>query len=94
MYFESKETLRGASVLNPSVALKIDLTEREFDFRNVAGESLKKIENKDSFKKRHNGRSPDDGDGFVLAAAPEHIFEPKKGKITGLQSGGKENMWK
>lgn len=74
MYAETAETLNGYAVVNPSPLLEEDLTDRLFTFVNKSGLTVRKLEQKDDFRKRHGGRSPDDGDGFVLAAAPDHIF--------------------
>lgn len=74
MYAESAETLNGYAIINPPPLLEEDLTDRQFTFVNKSGQTVRKLEEKDIFRKRHNQRSPDDGDGFVLAAAPDHIF--------------------
>ena len=74
MYAETAETLAGYTVRNPPPLLEEDLTDRLYTFVNKAGLTVRKLEDKDIFRKRHGGRSPDDGDGFVLAAAPDHIF--------------------
>lgn len=74
MYYETAEALLGLSILDPPESLEIDLTEREFKYINRAGKTRKILEPKDDFKKRNSGRSPDDGDGFVLAVAPDYCF--------------------
>lgn len=74
MYAEAAETLKGVAVLNAPNALEADLCERTYEYINQAGVSVKKITPKDKFKKDHK-RSPDDGDGFVLCAGPDHIFK-------------------
>jgi len=73
MYAEAAETITGYAVINPPPQLEQDLTDRRYGFVNKAGVTVKKLEEKDAFKKR-NDRSPDDGDGFVLAGSPDHIF--------------------
>lgn len=73
MYFEAAETLKGISVLAAPDRLEIDLCEREYNYRNVQGKLKKKLEEKPDFKKRKK-HSPDDGDGFVLAGAPDYCF--------------------
>lgn len=73
LYAEAAETLRGYAIQNPTPALEEDLTERKYSFANKSGVDVKKLEAKEKFKDRRN-RSPDDGDGFVLCAAPDHIF--------------------
>ncbi len=40
---------------------------------NRSGVAVKKLEDKDAFRKRVK-RSPDDGDGFVLAVAPDVLW--------------------
>lgn len=73
MYAEAGETLKGINVHRPPAELEQDLTEREYRWVNVRGKSVKKLEPKDVFKKRIL-RSPDDGDGAVLALGPDHLF--------------------
>lgn len=73
MYFETAESLKGLSILTPSETLEVDLCERKYNYRNVSGKLKKKLEEKPEFKKRKK-RSPDDGDGFVLAVAPDYCF--------------------
>lgn len=74
MYYEAAETLKGITLLAPPEALEIDLTERQFKFINRAGKTKKILEPKEDFEKR-NKRSPDDGDGLVLAIAPDYCFQ-------------------
>ena len=59
-----------------------DLVDRRFDYVNRQGRILRKLEQKDVFKKRHKGRSPDDGDGAVLALAPEYTLKSLSGEPT------------
>lgn len=77
MYAEAAETIRGIAIRNPPEALEGDLTERKFEWVNKGGLEVKKLEPKKTFKKRMSkngvGRSPDDGDGFVLACAPDFV---------------------
>lgn len=73
MYAEAAETLKGIQIVDPPNELEGDLTEREWKWRNVSGVTVKVLEEKQKFTDDH-GRSPDDGDGFVLCAAPPHIF--------------------
>ncbi len=76
MYAEAAESLNGIAVLRPPDALEQDLTERRFRWVNLAGVALRRLEPKDEFRKPTRvGRSPDDGDGFVLAVAPDHLFD-------------------
>ena len=73
MYYEAAESLKGVTLLDPPDVLEVDLTEREFKFVNRAGKTKKILEPKEDFKKRTK-RSPDDGDGLVLALAPDYCF--------------------
>lgn len=68
------ESLKTLAILNPPEALQADLCEREFKWRNAKGKEVKKLESKEEVRKRLNPpRSPDDGDGFVLAALSDHL---------------------
>lgn len=79
MYGEAAETLKGVALINPPEALEVDLCERKFDWVNHKGVSVKRLESKEKFRKPDRaGHSPDDGDGCVMAIAPDHIFKPKK----------------
>jgi hypothetical protein len=82
MYYEAAESLKDLSVISPPDPLEIDLTEREFKFVNRAGKTRKILEPKEDFKKR-TGRSPDDGDGFVLAVAPDYCFQKATVELVG-----------
>ena len=73
MYAQAGETIKGIAIRRPPPLLESDLTERTFRFVNKSGVSVKKLTDKEQFKAKH-GRSPDDGDGFVLCVAPDHIF--------------------
>lgn len=73
MYGEAAETLNGLAIINPPEQLEADLCERTYDWVNKSGVSVKRLDEKAKFKKTHK-RSPDDGDGFVMAIAPDHIF--------------------
>ena len=78
MYAETAETLKGIALINPPEALEVDLTERRFRWVNHSGVAVKRLEPKEDFRKPERaGRSPDDGDGCVLAMAPDHIFRKK-----------------
>ena len=84
MYAEAAETLKGVRIERPPETLEADLTERQYNWRNVKGVDVKKLEEKTEFRKRlaksgeGQGRSPDDGDGFILCVAPDHLL--KNGK--------------
>lgn len=73
MYAEAAESLKGLCVINPPETLEGDLCEREYEWRNKSAKDVKLLEPKKLFKKRKK-RSPDDGDGFVLAVAPDYLF--------------------
>lgn len=75
MYAETGESLKGLAIRTPPERLEADLTERMYRFVNVEGKWVKKLEDKESFRKRQTPqRSPDDGDGFVLCVAPDFLF--------------------
>lgn len=71
---DTAESLKGIAVISPPSNLEQDLCDREWEPRNLHGKFVKKLEQKNEFKKKH-GRSPDDGDGFVLACASEFLFQ-------------------
>jgi hypothetical protein len=73
MYAEAAETLKGLTIVDPPAELEADLCERTYKWLNRQGVDVKKLVPKDEFKKAQL-RSPDDGDGFVLAAAPDSLF--------------------
>jgi hypothetical protein len=72
-YAEAAETLKGLALEKPPEALEADLCERTYKWVNLSGVAVKRLESKDDFRKRLM-RSPDDGDGCVLAIAPDHLF--------------------
>lgn len=74
LYYEAAETLKELSLIAPPDALEIDLTEREYKFINRRGKTKKILEKKEDFTKRTK-RSPDDGDGLVLAVGPDYCFQ-------------------
>lgn len=75
MYAEADATLARTLVTTLSEELKVDLTDRRLYYRHGRDKRyVQKAEEKDDFKKR-NKRSPDDGDGAVLALAPERLFK-------------------
>lgn len=73
MMAEAAETLKGISLVDPPSELEQDLTERTYKWVNLRGVAVKRLTPKEKFKDEH-GRSPDDGDGFVLASAPDFLF--------------------
>ncbi len=73
MYYHAGESLKVLSIANAPNALKADLCERAYRFVKSKGRDVKKLVSKEDFRTK-NGRSPDDGDGFVLAVAPSYLF--------------------
>lgn len=82
----STELYGHAALVMPSLSIRAagknleeDLAGRKFKLvvRNIENvrREVRRIETKDEFRKRYAGRSPDDGDGFTLATAPEFVFE-------------------
>jgi hypothetical protein len=53
---------------------------------------VKKLEEKKKFKKRMK-RSPDDGDGFVMAVAPDFLFARKQHKTVAPFGVERESPW-
>ncbi|SEI67332.1 hypothetical protein SAMN04488058_101306 [Deinococcus reticulitermitis] len=74
MYALADEVLSAIRIEHPPLLLKRDLTERKYGYVTKGDRDVRKLEKKDSFKKRTKGQSPDDGDGAVLALAPERLF--------------------
>lgn len=77
LYAEVAETIKGVCIKNAPKELEADLTERKYLWANLAGVAVKKLEPKDDFRKRQF-RSPDDGDGLVMACAPDYLFRKRK----------------
>ena len=75
LYAAAAQVLKVVRVVTPPTALEGDLCEREFRWVIKEGRSVRKLESKDEVRKPERlGRSPDDGDGFVLCVAPDHLF--------------------
>jgi hypothetical protein len=74
MYAETSESLKAYRIQAAPDELEVDLTERLYKWVNHKGVTVKRLEPKADFKGRIK-RSPDDGDGFVLALAPDHLFK-------------------
>jgi hypothetical protein len=70
---DTAETLKALAIIDAPDQLEADLCEREYGWANKKGCAVKILEDKDAFKKRLK-RSPDDGDGFLLACASEFLF--------------------
>lgn len=80
------ESLKGLAVVGAPDSLEEDLCEREVEPRNKEGRFVRKLEDKDKFRKRI-GRSPDDGDGFILAVVMDNLINPilvTSGRTTGM----------
>lgn len=78
MYFYAAEALKALRLDSPSPPLEEDLCSRKFKYViKTVGEKtrldLKQLVSKEKFREKF-GRSPDDGDGFVLAVAPDRLF--------------------
>ena len=79
---DAAESLKTLALINPPNELQGDLTEREYEWVNKSGVAVKKLEQKDKFRKRQKPeRSPDDGDGFVLAVVSDHLVSGKETQI-------------
>lgn len=76
MYYCLGESMKVLLLHDPPKTLRSDLCQREYNYGMKDGRSVKVLEPKDKFKKAHS-RSPDDGDGAAIAAAPKHIFRIK-----------------
>lgn len=75
LYAEADAALARTRIDTPSDELRDDLTDRRLYYRHGRDKRyVQKAEEKDDFKKRHK-RSPDDGDGAVLALAPSSLFK-------------------
>jgi hypothetical protein len=83
MYWHAAESLKALALVRPPDALEFDLCERTYEWMKVRGHDVKQLEPKKAYKKRHDGRSPDDGDGFALAVAPDHLFSRQAQPVTG-----------
>lgn len=77
---DAAESLKGLALPNPPPQLEADLTERKYDWRNVAKREVKKLDEKDIFRRAHSGRSPDYGDACVMACASDFLFQQKQHK--------------
>lgn len=72
IYAHVADALQVLSVSAPD-ALEGDLCERTYKWVKLHGVDVKKLTPKEEFK-RDFKRSPDDGDGAALAAAPDYVF--------------------
>jgi len=103
MYALADEVLSVVHIQNPPLLLKRDLTERKYGYVTRGDRDVKKLEQKTKFKQRTKGQSPDDGDGAVLALAPERLFvlpdakpftPPTGGVGICVQDLGKSSAWR
>ena len=87
MYAQADEVLSVTRIEQPPLLLKRDLTERKYGYVTKGDRDVKKLEKKDKFKARTKGQSPDDGDGAVLALAPERLFKMPERTDRAAQAG-------
>lgn len=94
LYAHAGETLKGLAISKPPELLEDDLCARTYKWVNKAGTAVKKLMDKEKFKTDYE-RSPDDGDGCVLAIAPDFVFGrglvPENINIGGV---AKSSTWK
>jgi len=80
MYGHTAEVLRSAALVGVPPALETDLCERRFKWVKAGPadvkKDVKKIRSKTEFRADYH-RSPDDGDGCVLACTPDYVFRSK-----------------
>lgn len=88
MYALADEVLSAVRIDSPGLLLKRDLTERRYGYVTRGERDLKKLEQKIKFKGRTKGQSPDDGDGAVLALAPERLFTAPVQRVFGPPAAG------
>lgn len=78
LYYHAGEALKALRLATPSPNLEVDLCERRYEYAIKSQGSkirldVKRLVPKEKFKSEF-GRSPDDGDGFVLAVAPNYAL--------------------
>lgn len=76
MYAQSAEVIKSLAIASPPQELEGDLCERPYVWVTSRGVAVKRLAPKEQFRKAFE-RSPDDGDGFCLAAAPDFVFAQK-----------------
>ena len=69
LYAVAAECLKTVRILDPPPELEEDITDRRWVDAQRGGSFVRKLEQKSDYKKRY-GRSPDDGDGLVMAIVP------------------------
>lgn len=81
MYYHAGESLKHIRVVDAPNALQSDLCKRYYRYRKSReGLDVKTLVSKEDFRVKFL-RSPDDGDGFVLAVAPDYIFDDGGGIV-------------
>lgn len=99
LYYHTGQALKVLRLERPPAKLEVDLCERKFKYViKTAGDKtrldLKQLVSKEKFRDDF-GYSPDDGDGAVLAAAPEYIFKFSSASFDSLpQDDPKSSRWK
>lgn len=76
IYYHLGEALRVLRLEKPPDKLEADICERAFEWKKKKGVDVKRLVDKEQFKKKVS-RSPDDGDGAALSSAPDTIFKRK-----------------
>lgn len=74
MYFYLGAQMKVLCLRAPPRVLRVDICERPYVYGMNGGYSVKKLLGKDDIIRKYR-RSPDDGDGAALSAAPSHIFK-------------------
>jgi hypothetical protein len=90
LYWYASEALKVLRLDSPSPNLETDLCERKYGYvvKTSNGRTrldVKQLVTKEKFKDKFK-RSPDDGDGFVLAVASDHLLKRRAFK-TGTTTG-------
>lgn len=93
MYYDTGEALLRLTLVNPPNELQRDLTERQYRWWKVNGVDVRRLESKEEFRTRmkklgQSVQSPDDGDGSVLAASSDYLFENSRQAVYELQDDG------
>ncbi len=78
MYFHAGDSLQVVTIGNHAPSLQDDLCSRRYKNVTKSGKDVKKLRSKEEFKAEFK-RSPDHGDGFALAVAPQFIFVSMSG---------------
>lgn len=73
LYYHAGESLHVVTIGNHAPSLQDDLCYRRFKNVVKSGRDVKRLRSKEEFRAEQK-RSPDHGDGYALAAAPQYIF--------------------